>query len=387
MDVERLRREEFPITRRGIYFDHATFGPHPARYVRRASELLARMSTDGLPDLFSLSQEGIDGVRAKAARLFNCPPDQVGFTSSTSQGVSLVAEGLPWREGDEVIVYELDHPSGVLPWLNLHPLGVRVKILADRGRSGFDPADVEALVGPRTRVVSLSLVNFAHGARAGIEAVAALCRAREIWLVVDAIQGAGALRIDAQALGADVLSAHGYKWLLSGFGLGLCCFSERALAELRVARVGWKSIRDPFNVERVLDFQREFAEGARRFEPSFPPLPQVFAMGEVLDLFLELGPEAIEARVLALAKRLVEGLQENGYQVVGPQAGGPRSAIVSVVADDRLREVCEELKLVCATREGRTRLSPHFYNSEDEIDSLLSALARTPAPRPGARAS
>jgi len=131
----------------------------------------------------------------------------------------------------------------------------------------------------------------------------------------------------------------------------------------------------------------DFASGARRFEPSFPSLPQVFGLGAVLDLFLELGPAAVEARVLALARRLVDGLLERGYQVVGSQATSARSPIVSVVSDERFREACDELNLVCAVREGRARLSPHFYNTEDEVDALLSALSERPAPRPGARAS
>ncbi|HEX6348973.1 MAG TPA: aminotransferase class V-fold PLP-dependent enzyme [Candidatus Dormibacteraeota bacterium] len=367
--------EEFPITRDRIYFDHATFGPPPRRYVQAAADFTSRMSEEGLPDLFSLSQEGVDGVRDKAARLFGCSPEQVAFIRATSHGVNLVAEGLSWREGDEVVIYELDHPSGVMPWLNLRDRGVRVRIVEDRGRQGFEAADVEALLGPRTRAVSLSLVNFAHGGRADIEAVAELCRARGIWLVVDAIQALGALRVDPAALGAHVVAAHGYKWLLSGFGLGLCYLSERALAELKVGQLGWKSIRDPFNVERVLDFRMEMAPGARRFEPSFPPLPQLFAMGAVLDLLLEVGPAAIEGRVLALVRRLVAGLQECDYEVVGAQGESPRTPIVSVVADDRFREACAALKVVCATREGRARLSPHFYNTEAEVDALLGALA------------
>jgi selenocysteine lyase/cysteine desulfurase len=377
---------EFPITSGRIYFDHATLGPPPRCHVRASSELLARMSEEGLPDLFSVSQEGVDRVRHRAARLFHCPPEQMTFIHSSSHGQNLVAEGLRWRDGDEVVVYELDHPSNVLPWLNLQDQGVRVRMVEDRGRQGFEAADVEALLGPRTRVVALSLVNFAHGARAPIEEVAELCRSREIWLVVDAVQAAGALRIDAPALGADVVAAHGYKWLLSGFGVGLCYLSERALRELKVGQVGWKSIRDPFNVDRALQFRLDWAPGGKRFEPSFPPLPQLFGMGAVLDLFLEVGPEQVEAKVLALAGRLAAGLQENGYQVVGPQAASARSPIVSLVADERFREACARLHLVCAVREGRARLSPHFYNTEAEVDRLLSALG-TPAPRPGARAS
>ena len=119
IDVEAIRREEFPITRRGVYLDNATFGPPPARHVRAVTAFLERMSAEGLDDLFAISDEGVDAVRAKAATLLNARPSNVFFVRSTSHGVGVVAEGLSWREGDEVILYELDHPAGVFPWLNL----------------------------------------------------------------------------------------------------------------------------------------------------------------------------------------------------------------------------------------------------------------------------
>jgi cysteine desulfurase/selenocysteine lyase len=378
-ELDRLRQEEFPITRRQTYLDHATLGPPPARHVRAVSEFLARMSTEGLPDLFEIAEAGVDSVRLKAARLLGSEPDSVFFVRSTSQGVSLVAEGLDWRPGDEVVVYELDHPAGVLPWLNLGSRGVAVRFVRDRQRQGFEAEDVAAELGPRTRAVCLSLVNFGHGGRAQLEEVGALCRERGAWFVVDAVQGLGALRVDPEALAADVVVAHGYKFLLSGFGIGVCRCSERALRELRVSQIGWKSVRDPFDVERILQFRVEPAPGARRFEPSFAALPQVFGLGATLDLLLEVGPEAVEARVLGLARRLVAGLQDRGREVVGAQGRQVRSPIVSVElggAEEaaRVREACAAAGVACAIRESRLRLSPHFYNTESEVDLLLDLL-------------
>ena len=379
IDVEKIRREEFPITARGIYFDHATLGPPPARHVRAVTMFLERMSTEGLHDLFTISEEGVDVVRKKAASLLRCSPDHVFFVRGTSQGPNLVAEGLRWRSGDEVILYELDHPAGVFPWLNLSDQGVKVRFIEDRGRYGFEPDDVLELVNPRTRVVCLSLVNFAHGTRARVEEIARLCSGRDIWFVIDAAQALGALRIDAGGLGADIVVAHGYKFLLSGFGVGVCYCSDQALAELKVRQVGWKSVANPFDVDRILDFELDFAAGAKRFEPSFLPLPQVFGFGATLDLFDEVGAEVIESRVLSLARRLSSGLREKGYQVVGAQAANPQSAIISVgMRSDaeraRLMDGLRKSRTTCSVRESRVRLSPHFYNTEEEVDLLLSSL-------------
>src|SRR5260370_25334143 len=171
IDLETIRREEFPITRRGIYLDNATLGPPPARHVRAVTEFLQRMSTEGLDDLFAISDEGVDGVRAKAAALLNADEYHVFSVRSTSHGVAVVAEGLTWRDGDEVVLYELDHPAGVFPWLNRADRGVKVSFITDRGRFGFDAADVRELLSPRTRAVCVSLVNFAHGTRADVEEI------------------------------------------------------------------------------------------------------------------------------------------------------------------------------------------------------------------------
>ena len=379
IDVEAIRREEFPITRRGVYLDNATFGPPPARHVRAVTAFLERMSAEGLDDLFAISDEGVDAVRAKAAALLHSRPSNVFFVRSTSHGVGVVAEGLSWREGDEVILYELDHPAGVFPWLNLADRGVKVRFIKDRGRFGFDSDDVREMLSPRTRVVCVSLVNFAHGARADVEAIAGICRERGVWFVVDAVQALGALTVDASRLGADVVVAHGYKFLLSGFGLGIACCSDRALAELRVRQIGWKSVENPFDLDRMLAFDMRFPPSAKRFEPSFQPLPQVFGLGATLDLLHEAGVDAIEKRVRSLAGRLVAGLSEKGYEVVGPQASETRSPIISVAVRsederERIQSGLRESKTSCAVRESRVRLSPHFYNTEDEIDLLLSCL-------------
>ncbi|HEY6875498.1 MAG TPA: aminotransferase class V-fold PLP-dependent enzyme [Candidatus Dormibacteraeota bacterium] len=377
IDIDRLRREEFPITRHAIYFDHATLGPPPTRHVRAVTSLLERMSADGLDDLFAISEEGVDGVRSKAAALLNANPANVFFVRSTSHGVATVAEGLDWKDGDEVVLYELDHPAGVFPWLNLASRGVNVRFVKDRGRFAFDAADVAEALTPRTRVVCVSLVNFGHGSRAPVEEIADICRAREIWLVVDAVQALGAIRVDVAALGADLVVAHGYKFLLSGFGIGVAWCSDRALSELRVSQVGWNSVVNPFNVDRMLAFEMTFPASAKRFEPSFQPLPQVFGLGATLDLFAE--PDALEARTLSLTGRLIDGLLEKGYEVVGPQASHPRSAIVSIALRDadenaRMERALRETGTRCAVRESRIRLSPHFYNTPSEIDSLLAAL-------------
>ena len=379
VDIDSLRRAEFPIVEREIYFDHATLGPPPTRHVRAVADFLGRMSERGLDDLFTVSEEGVDGVRRQVAALLHTDPAHIAFVRSTSHGVSIVAEGMRWRSGDEVVLYELDHPAGVLPWLNVIEEGVHVRFIRDRGRFCFDAADVLSEVTPRTRVVCVSLVNFAHGARAPIEEIADICNERDIWLVVDAVQALGALQVDAERLGADVVVAHGYKFLLSGFGIGVCYLSDRAIAELKVGQVGWKSVESPFDLDRILAFRLDFPSSAKRFEPSFQPLPQIFGLSATLELLAEVGADVVEARVLALTRRLTTGLAAKGYEVVGPQARDSKTPIVSVQLRsdaERLRfeDALRESNAKSAVRESRARLSPHFYNTDEEVDRLLECL-------------
>jgi selenocysteine lyase/cysteine desulfurase len=379
IDIEKVRRAEFPVTRKGIYLDNATLGPLPNRHVRAVNDFMELMSTQGLRDLFRISAEGVDQVRNKAAALLLCDPRHICFVRNTSQGVSLVAEGLEWRAGDEVILYELDHPACVFPWLNLSDRGVKIRYISDRGRYGFDSDDVVDLIGPRTRAVCVSLVNFAHGARSAVENIAAFCRDREIWFVVDAVQALGVLRVDASLVGADIIVAHGYKFLLSGFGIGICYCSDRALTDLKVHEVGWNSVKNPFDPDSILGFELDFAIGAKRFEPSFQPLPQVFGMAATLDLLSEVGAQAIEERVLSLTRRMIAGLIDKGYQVVGPQAAHAESPIISVALRNneekqRVERGLLQCRAACSVRESRVRFSPHFYNTEEEVDRLLSCL-------------
>lgn len=278
----------------------------------------------------------------------------------------------------------MDHPTDIYAWLNLADRGVTVRFVKDRGWL-YEAEDVERLIGPRTRAVCLSLVNYGHGFRAPIEAIGEICRRRGVWLVVDAIMALGALRVDAPAIGADIISAHGYKFLLSGFGVAICYCSARARHELRVAEVGYKAMEGAMEyASRQPDFaamvgrKPAFAATARRFEAGTQALAVMAGMQATLDLMLSIGAEAIEQRVLGLAGQLVEGIQTKGYRVAGSTRPGERSAIVSFTPEGL--EVGELSRRLTAQRihhhilHQRIRLSPHLYNNAADIEAAMAAL-------------
>jgi selenocysteine lyase/cysteine desulfurase len=328
-------------------------------------------------DVLGNTSAGLERVRTSGAQLLHAPVEQVALLRSTGEATNLVASGVDWEPGDEVILYELDFPSLIAPWLAVADRGVQVKVVRDRGRFRFDLDDFLEVMTPRTRAVSLSLVNNTTGFRAPVEALAAECARRNIWLTVDAVQAVGSMDVDAPALGGDVVAAHSYKFLLSGFGQALVYFSERAIRELRVPHVGTRNL-DTDSSRTLFETGLGLRPGARRFEPSVPNLAANLAMGASIDLLLETGPQQIEAHNRRLCTVFSTGLLDNGFTLVTSQAEGESAGLVCFVKDgvesDSIQQGLEAANIMTAVRGGNVRFAPHVYNTEDEVEQVLSTL-------------
>lgn len=367
------------MTERWAWLDHATFGPPPNAYVRAVEEFAHTMADANIPEGYALWGAALDRVRGKAARFFNCDGDDIAFQKSTAEAMSAVALGLDWREGDEVIAYDQAFPADVYPWMNLAGRGVQLKLIRDRGRQRFDVDDLAALMTPRTRVVCLELVSFGNGFRAPIADVARLCHDRGAWLLVDATQAAGALRIDVRELGCDMLVAHGYKFMMSGWGTAISYFAPHVRARLAVPEPGWKSRKTITGSFSLIDYQNvEYASEARRFEPGIPDMMSIFGIEAVIDFMTDIGSHNIEERVLAIGAEVADALQAKEWAVVSSRRQAERSGIVSVTRDGidfaRLHEELRRQRVACAVREGRIRVSVHFYNDRSDLDRLLACL-------------
>ena len=372
-----LRRDQFAVTREWSWLDHATFGPPPRAYTDAVKTFVDNMADASLPQGQAMWGDGLDRVRRKAAVFINCEPDDVAFQKSTAEGIGVVALGLDWKQGDEVIAYDQAFPADVYPWMNLASRGVELKLIRDRGRMRFGVDDVEALMSPRTRVVCLELVNFGNGFRAPLEQIAKLCHEHGAWLVVDATQGAGALRIDVRELGCDVLIAHGYKFMMSGWGTAISYFAPHVRARVGVPEPGWKSLQQ-IPPPSLVDYKLDFAAEARRFEPGIPDMVSIFGTEAVIDLMTEIGTSHIEERVLAYGAEVADALSHRGWSVVSSKRPGERSGILSAEKKgldmESVRDRLVEQRVACAVREGRLRVSFHFYNDHSDLDRLLACL-------------
>jgi cysteine desulfurase / selenocysteine lyase len=340
--IESLRRDEFPPLSGRVYLDYATFGPPPASHVRAATDTVERTAREGSVGLDGT--ELLEEVREEAAKLLHCRPANVCLLTSTSEGIGLLASGLDWRAGDEVIVLEGEFESCLGPFRH-----VPGATLTFAGSSDAVPD----LVSPRTRAVALSVVDRITGTRAPVEAIAAACREHAAWLALDAAQAMGVLDLDASEIGADVVSAHGYKFLLSGFGLAPTYCSDRALAELRVPRPGWKNAGAG-------------RESAARFEPTMSPLPILAGMRASLRLLNSFDAAERERRAIAAAAAIAERLEL-------PE---PQSSLVSMPHPDAesLVETLRGEGVIAGAVDRRLRFSTHFFTTGADVAALLARL-------------
>ncbi|HME71225.1 MAG TPA: aminotransferase class V-fold PLP-dependent enzyme [Myxococcota bacterium] len=374
MSWERTR-SFFPVIKELVYLNHAGVAPISTRVEEALQRFAAEAVHRGAFAYEKFYEAEIERVRGRAAALIGGKPEEIAFVKNTTEGLGLVAAGLDWRPGDRVVTCDLEYPSNVYPWWSLRDRGVETVML--RGQSGRLPLDrvEDALRAPSVRLLALSSVEFGSGFRQNLPALGRLCRERGVLFCVDAIQSLGCLPLDVEACGIDFLSADGHKWLLSVEGCGIFFCARRVLDCLAPRVIGWHSVTDDHDYDR---YHLDLKPTASRFEEGTPNAPGIFAIGAAIDLLLELGIEAIAERILALTDRLVVGLERRGALVRSPRGPGERSGIVSFEwPSEEPRRTAARLRarrIFVVARRGGVRASPHFYNSEAEIDALVEAL-------------
>lgn len=365
---------EFPVREQLVYLNHAGICPLPARTARVIAEQAADYRDFGSVNYRRWTEVAARG-RARLAKLMGATPPEVAFVRSTTAGLLIVAESIPWRAGDSIVVADIEFPANVYPWLNQERRGVQTRFVPARGR--FPTVDdYAAACDAHTRVIAASWVQFATGQRTDLAGLAQLARDVGAYLAVDGIQGLGALRMDVEALGIDFLSADGHKWLLSVEGCGALYVSSRVLGDLEAFWRGWMSVPES---DDYLGYGQPPRDDARRFEEGAPNLLGAAALDASVGLLLEAGPGAIEQRVLALTRQVAEGARRLGCEITSPLGEGQRSGIICFrhprVSSDEIVAHLAERGITAASRLGSVRLSPHFYNTEDEIDRALAAVA------------
>lgn len=373
MDVQSRFRLQMPVTAKWAYFDHGAVAPLPEPTRAAMAAWLHEAAEEGDVPWQNWSQQ-VERTRLRAAKLVGAEVEGIALVPNTTTGISLVAEGFPWREGDNVVTLGNEFPSNLYPWLNLASRGVETrKVPVEAGR--VDLNRVEEAIDGRTRLVSLSWVGFASGWRIDVAAAAELCHRRGCLFFLDAIQGLGVFPLDVKATGIDFFAADGHKWLLGPEGAGVLYVRREHLDLLRPLGLGWHSVTGSGGFTSEMNLRPT----AARYEGGTQNMAGMIGLGASLELLTELGvgpaSSPIAELVLSLTDYACDRLTSRGAVLLSPREGEHRSGIVTFQVPGKdpaeIRKALLAAGIVTSCRGGGVRISPHGYATTEEIDRLV----------------
>jgi len=363
---------EFPERGNLVFFDHAAVSPITRRAKIKAQEFLDRIADPAKINCPEFSEE-VEKARLACAGLINAAPENICFVRSTSHGISLVASGLKWKTGENIVTFNREFPANIYPWMNLIKRGVEVRMV--RERDGKVPVeDMERLINSQTRLVAISQVQFTNGFRIDLKRLGEICRKKGVLLLVDAIQGLGVVPFDLKETPVDFLAADGHKWLLSFEGMGIFYINPALLNSLDLNIIGWNSVVNP---QEYLNYKLELRPDARRFEEGSYNVLSILGLGASVSLFSAAGVGKLFSRALEITNVVAEELAQTGSKILSPMEPECRSAILSVIPPNAdLQAVNQKLRergVVCSVRAGAIRLSPHGYQDLTDAEKFLQA--------------
>ncbi len=366
-------RKLFPHIEKGIrYFNHAATGPFSRKVLDIMNEYLRTRSEDNIDDYPSFVQI-TEETKELLGTTLNAYKERIAFTDNTTNGLNLLAQGLHWNQGDEIILNDLEFPANIYPFMNLEKKGVKIVIV--KSHDGIVSAeDIIEQFTSKTKLVSVSMVQFLTGYRIDLEKLGGACKAKGIILSVDAIQGLGALNLDVNKCSVDFVSCGTQKWMLGMQGLSFIYINENLQQKIDPVYVGWLGVNDGWD---LLDYNLSLKDSAERFQPGSLNSAGIYALNASLKLFRDFGVNKVEEQVISNSRLLITELQKIGINPFLSDINHKYlSGIVSFKHADAysILEVLKNKKIELAVREGIVRISPHFYNNESDISALIDGL-------------
>lgn len=375
-----LLSREFPWVSRGdvIFMNAASTGPLPQRCVDVVSEWARLRATPhrlGDDRLF----ETLARSRALVARMIGASPAEIALATNTSYGINLAARALPLGPGDVIVTPDLEFPANVYPWMAAAiARGAEYRRVPLVGGVLDEDTLLAALDAGGVRCVSVSWIDFASGCRVDLGRIGRACRERGIYFVVDAIQGVGACPLDVKLAHVDILACGAQKWMLSPWGTGFVYVREELARTLEPPVVSWMAPKGTDDFRTLRDYDMTWRDDARRFEFITLPFQDFAGMNASLELFFELGVATVHDHVERLASAIVEWTASaSDVRLVTPAAPRRRGGVICVKPANaegvsaRLRD----RQIVHSFREGAIRLSPHLYNTMDDVRAVLAAMS------------
>ena len=373
--MSESKHPEFQLADEIIYFNHAAVAPWPERTRLAVAQFALQNVRYGARDYPEwLQKESL--LRKQLQTLINAPSAQdIALVKNTSEAISFVAYGLDWQAGDNIVTSMEEFPSNRIPWESLSNQGVELR-QANLQNEAIPEDALLAQVDNRTRLLTISSVQFASGLRLDLNRLGTFCKQNHILFCVDAIQSLGAIQFDVQACQADFVMADGHKWMLGPEGLGVFYSTPEARNRLQLKQFGWHMMKDIHHYE---NHPWEIHPTARRFECGSPNMLGIHALSASLSLLLELGMETVAQRVSDNTQYLNEKIMASDKLILMSRADKKSaSGIVCLqhktINTPELFYLLQKHNIICACRGSNLRLSPHFYNTRNEIDNVIKII-------------
>ena len=376
MTLSAYRDAEFAdAIQHGVYLNHAGVAPAPARVVQAVTDAAAWSARDPLAFFVDGAMQMREAARGKMASLMGVPTEHVAITKNTGHGLALVADGMMLNAGDNIVSIDCEYPSVVYPWYAQKWRGIETRLVPARPDGTFTVDDVGAQMDNRTRVLTLSWVQFSTGYRTDLAAFAELAHAHGALIVVDVIQGMGVLPLDGEAWGLDIIATGVHKWLFAPGGTGGLYVAPHALEHLRLVNMGAGSV---VNVAQFDPLRFTPKPNAQRYEEGTPNVLGLTGLDAALRLIDEVGIDAIGSQVLRLTDYAASGLDAKGYLVDSPRDDERRAGLLMfhhpTYDNAAVLETLSANRVTAALRGGRLRFSPHFYNTKEDMERAIAAL-------------
>ena len=366
-------RSYFPYLKNEIiYFNHASTAPISTEVRKRIDEFVRERSEFALDDYWGFKAVA-DETKVMIGEMINCSGERIAFLDNTTNGIIWLAQGIDWKEGDRIILNDVEFPANVYPFLQLKEKGVEIDII--KSTNGIVTAEeIINAIQPRTKLISISFVQFLSGYRIDLEKIGKVCKEKGVIFSVDAIQGLGAVNLDVEKFNIDFLTSGTQKWLLGLQGLAFIYVRKELQDKMKSAPIGWLAVKDAWN---LLDFDLATKETAERFQPGTLNNLGIYAFNTSMKLFKEFGFDEIEKQILSNSKYFIEELEKIGCD--SSLLSLPEehlSGIVSFRSENaqKIFNILSQKKIVCSLREGYIRFAPHFYNTKQEIDFVIDTL-------------
>ena len=371
-DVGKLR-EQFPVTKKKVFLNHAAESPLPKPVAEAVRKYAEEFSNTG-----KTTFDCADGGKPYFARLVGAKAGEIALVENTSVGLNIAANVLDYPQGSKIVTTDLEYPSVVYPWLRKN-LGVKVHYVKNvGGRILLD--DMEKAVDDKTVAVAISHVEYANGFRNDLRVLSEIVHEHGAYLIVDAIQSVGTMHLDVKRDDVDFLMAARYKWLLSPHGAAYLYVKDELIEKFEPPFVGWASVKqETFDTADFYDiWNLNLSKTASRFEVGSPCNISLVGAREAMKMLLSYGIENVRKRIVKLTDRVIEDAEDLGLKLQTPIEKQCRSGIVNFRIDEpqRLVEKLGKKGIVVSARANGVRVSPHFYNTEEEIDSLMKETRR-----------